>query len=419
MGSQICSSFFIRALVFVAQGSLSVELMELFKTTNIDFLGRRKYFLALSAVLITAGLASIISKGGLKMGIDFKGGTLVYVKFAEPPNVALIRTALTEKGLSVAGLQPFTEVGGTNELKIDLDLVSEEEDLTSGRTQIVETLDELYPKEEGKLDFNNAGSEALALRLGDNDRVSGLGLTTDELREVAETLIAFRDQAPHSGLVRDFSLITSVPGVNPDVITALPEATYLGGYAIRGLGAVGPKIGADLQLQARNATLAALGGMLLYIAFRFEWVYGVAAVVAVFHDVLVTLGFLSFFDREIELPVIAALLTLVGYSMNDSIVIFDRVRENRKQPKKQPLLQVLNLSVNQTMARTLLTSALTLVAVVALFLFGGEALRGFSFALVVGVVVGTYSSIFIAGPILLWWQGSRDVRVAGGGRPRH
>ena len=246
-----------------------------------------------------------------------------------------------------------------------------------------------------------------------------MGLTTDELREVAETLIAFRDQAPHSGLVRDFSLITSVPGVNPDVITALPEATYLGGYAIRGLGAVGPKIGADLQLQARNATLAALGGMLLYIAFRFEWVYGVAAVVAVFHDVLVTLGFLSFFDREIELPVIAALLTLVGYSMNDSIVIFDRVRENRKQPKKQPLLQVLNLSVNQTMARTLLTSALTLVAVVALFLFGGEALRGFSFALVVGVVVGTYSSIFIAGPILLWWQGSRDARVAGGGRPRH
>jgi preprotein translocase subunit SecF len=393
--------------------------MELFKITDIDFLGRRKYFLALSAVLIAAGLASMIAKGGLKMGIDFKGGTLVYVKFAEPPDVTRIRSALTEKGLSVAALQPFTEMGGTHELKIDLDLIPEEEDLTSGRIQIVETLDELYPREEGKLDFNNAGSEALALRLGDNSRVSGLGLTTDELREVAETLIAFRDQAPHSGLLRDFSVITSVPGVNPDITAVLPEETYLGGYAIRGLGAVGPKIGADLQLQARNATLAALGGMLLYVAFRFEWIYGVAAVAAVFHDVLVTLGFLSLFNREIELSVVAALLTLVGYSMNDSIVIFDRVRENRKSPKKQPLLQVLNLSVNQTLARTLLTSGLTLVAVVALFLFGGEALRGFSFALVVGVVVGTYSSIFIAGPILLWWQGPRNVRVASGGRARH
>ena len=392
--------------------------MELFKITDIDFLGRRKHFLILSAVLIVAGAASMAAKGGLKVGIDFKGGTLVYVKFAQAPDVDKIRSALTEKGLQVAALQPFTEMGESHELKIDLDLAADEQDLTSGRTRIIETLDGLYPSEEGKLDFNNAGVEVLASRLGSNDRVAGLGLTAEETREAAEMLIAFRDDAPRSGLVKDFSEMASVQGVNPDIIAALEQESYLGSYAIRGVGVVGPKIGADLQRQARNATLAALGGMLLYIAFRFEWIYGVAAVAAVFHDVFVTLGFFSLFDREIELPVIAGLLTLVGYSMNDSIVIFDRVRENRKLTRRQPLEQLLNLSINQTLARTVLTSGLTLVAVLALFLFGGEVLRGFSFALVVGVIVGTYSSIFIAGPILLWWQGSAAARAGGVRRAR-
>ena len=147
-------------------------------------------------------------------------------------------------------------------------------------------------------------------------------------------------------------------------------------------------------------------------------IYGVAAVVAVFHDVFITLGFLSLFDKEIELPVIAALLTLVGYSMNDSIVIFDRVRENLKLTRRQPLEVLINRSVNQTLARTLLTSGLTLIAVLCLFLFGGEVLRGFSFALVVGVIVGTYSSIFVASPILLWWQGVVSARAGGRGRSR-
>ena len=149
-----------------------------------------------------------------------------------------------------------------------------------------------------------------------NDRIAGLGLTSEELRETAEALIAFRDEPPRSGLLKDFSELTSVPGVNPDIIAALQQDAYAGAYAIRSVGVVGPKIGADLQEQARNATFAALAGMLVYIAFRFEWIYGVAAVAAVFHDVFITLGFFSLFDREIELPVIAGLLTLVGYSMN-------------------------------------------------------------------------------------------------------
>ncbi len=386
--------------------------MELFKATNIDFLGHRKKFFALSLALFVVGAASLVMRGGPRFGIDFKGGTLVYVKFKDAPRVDEIRAALTGKGLAVATLQPFEEGPDSHELKIDLDL-TEDEVLTEGKDRIVETLRELYGGEPEKLDFNNTTAEPLIERLRANAKLTAASLTAEEVEDGAGALIAFRDQPPQSGLVKEFSEVTSVPGVNPDIIAALQEEAYLGAFAIRGGGSVGPKIGADLQWQAFKATLFALGGMLLYIAFRFEWIYGIAAVAAVFHDVLITVGFFSLFDREIELTVIAAFLTLVGYSMNDTIVIFDRVRENRKWSRRRSLEDLLNLSVNQTLGRTVLTSGLTLVAVLCLFVFGGEVLRGFSFALVVGVLIGTYSSVFVASPILLWWQG---VAAARGGR---
>lgn len=389
--------------------------MQLFKSSNIDFLGRRKYFIGLSLLLFLAGTASIIQKGGLKLGVDFKGGTLVYVKFKEAPNVSQIREALTERGLAVATLQPFTEGANSHELKIDLDL-AEEAALTSGRSKVIATLREIYPGEPGKLDFNNAPAETLIARLRGNSGISAL--ESSDVSSAVNALTAFRDEFPQSGLVKFFPQLASVEGVSPGMIAALRQEAYLGSFAIRGVEAVGPKIGKDLQRQARNATLAALAGMLIYIALRFEWIYGVAAVLAVFHDVAITLGFFSLFDREIGLPVVAALLTLVGYSMNDSIVIFDRVRENLKLTRRQSLEVLVNRSVNQTLARTLLTSGLTLIAVLCLFLFGGEVLRGFSFALVVGVIVGTYSSIFVASPVLLWWQGVVTARGSRGGRSR-
>ena len=206
--------------------------------------------------------------------------------------------------------------------------------------------------------------------------------------------------------------------MNPDIISALQEETYLGEFTIRGGGVVGPKVGGDLQWQAIKATFFALAAMLVYIAFRFEWVYGVAAVIAVFHDVIVTVGFFSIFNREIDLNVVAALLTLVGYSMNDTIVIFDRVRENLQLRGRVPLEQLLNESVNQTLGRSVLTSGLTFIAVVCLYIFGGEVLRGFAFALVVGVVVGSYSTIFIASPIVLWYRNLVRVRGKGGAAAR-
>lgn len=180
-----------------------------------------------------------------------------------------------------------------------------------------------------------------------------------------------------------------------------PERTA---YEVIATDAVGAVAGAQLRNKAIAATLAALVGILIYIAFRFEWTYGAAAVIAVFHDVLVTLGFFSIFQWEISLTVIAALLTLVGFSVNDTIVVFDRIRENRRLHRRDSLYKITNDSINQTLSRTSITNGLVFLSVLAMVIFGGEVLRGFSLALTVGVIFGTYSSIAVASPIMVWWQ---------------
>ena len=186
-----------------------------------------------------------------------------------------------------------------------------------------------------------------------------------------------------------------------EVITEALNEGFAGQFEILTSDSVGPKMGSDLRRQAVLATLYALGGILIYIAFRFEWIYGVAAVFAVFHDTLITLGFFSIFDKEINLTVIAALLTLVGYSVNDTIVVFDRVRENLRLSRRMTFESILNRSINQTLSRTILTSGLTLVAGLAMYFFGGDVINNFAFALVIGVLVGTYSSIAVAAPMVL------------------
>jgi preprotein translocase subunit SecF len=180
-------------------------------------------------------------------------------------------------------------------------------------------------------------------------------------------------------------------------------------YEIIATDAVGAVAGAQLRNKAIATTLAALVGILMYIAFRFEWTYGAAAVIAVFHDVLVTLGFFSIFQWEVSLTVIAALLTLVGFSVNDTIVIFDRIRENRRLHRRDSLYKITNDSINQTLSRTVITSGLVFLSVLAMVLFGGEVLRGFSLALLIGVVFGTYSSVAIASPIMVWWEQRLDL----------
>jgi preprotein translocase subunit SecF len=175
-------------------------------------------------------------------------------------------------------------------------------------------------------------------------------------------------------------------------------------YSIRNFEVIGAQIGQDLRRQALMATAGAAGGMLLYLSYRFRPAYGVAAVLAMAHDALITIGLFSLLNQEISLTVVAALLTLVGYSMNDTIVVFDRIRENRRRHEREPLAETINRSINQTLSRTILTSGLTLLTALSLLLFGGPVLHGFSLALVIGIVVGTFSSIFIASPILLAWE---------------
>jgi preprotein translocase subunit SecF len=231
-----------------------------------------------------------------------------------------------------------------------------------------------------------------------------VALSTEDLRKLAVAITDYRNTPPRSGLIRSFDELSAVPGVTPAIINVMKKELTLAPFVVRSFELVGPKIGDELRWQALKATLLALGGMLVYIAFRFEWIYGVAAVLAVFHDTIVTVGLFSIFDKEISLTVLAALLTLVGYSMNDTIVVFDRIRENLKLFRKEKFSELVNLSLNQTLSRTVLTTGLTFLTVVMLWLFGGQVLNGFSFALVVGIIVGTYSSIFIATPILIYWQ---------------
>jgi preprotein translocase subunit SecF len=264
------------------------------------------------------------------------------------------------------------------------------------------------PDAGAKLDINMAGQSDLIDRLRDPLAQAGASLSDDQVQALVKRIVDYR--AAHSGLIHNLDELSSVPGVTPQVLNVLRQQCFTGNFAIRSAEVVGPKIGADLRQQAINVVLIALAAMLVYIAFRFEWIYGVAAVIAVFHDTIITIGLFSLFNKPIDLTVIAALLTLVGYSMNDTIVTFDRIRENLRMQTRGSFEHIVNLSINQTLSRTVLTSGLTFLTALSLFLFGGQVLSGFSFALVVGIIVGTYSSIFIASPILVFWHNLSESR---------
>ena len=378
--------------------------MELFRNTNYDFLGKKWPFIILSLLLTAAGLTSLAVKGGPRYGIDFKGGALIRVAFAQRPPVDKVRSVLDAKGLN-ADVQ---EVQGKQEDIIGTD-VREDRALQAARQNIVSTLTASFGQPaNGKYNVNGGGADALANQLRVPLQNAGIAMNDQQVNDLATNIIAYRTQ--HSGLIRNLDDLRSVPGVTPQVLNVLKQQLYPDTLAVVGVDQVGPRIGAELQHKAILAVLYALGGMLVYIAFRFEWIYGAAAVVAVFHDTIITIGLFSLFNKEISLTVVAALLTLVGYSMNDTIVTFDRIRENLKLLRREKLEPIINLSVNQTLSRTVLTSGLTLLTALALFLFGGQVLNGFAFALVCGIIVGTYSSVYVAAPILVFFNNFMESR---------
>jgi preprotein translocase subunit SecF len=390
--------------------------MQIFRDTNFDFMGKKVPFVGLSLLLTAAGLISLAMKGGPAYGIDFKGGTLVYVKFAQTPGDDAVRTAL---GKRIPGEISVVAVQGTNELMIQTELRNEKE-LQSTRQTIEETLAASFGGsiDASKLNFTGAPAARVYERINLPLQKAGVFVSDVDLRKLVDDMLAFRDKNK-GGMLSSFDDLSAVPGVTPQILNVIKQEAYLGKFLVRNTEVVGPRVGAELRNQAVLATLYALGGMLIYIGLRFEFAYGFAAVLAVLHDTIITIGLFSLFNKEISLTVVAALLTLVGYSMNDTIVVFDRIRETLQKGRKGSMTDIVNRSINETLSRTIMTSGLTFLTAVALWLFGGQVLNGFAFALVVGIMVGTYSSIFVASPILVWWQGVVDSRKSqsGGGAP--
>ena len=373
--------------------------MQIFRDTNFDFMGNKWPLIGLSLLLTAAGLVSLVVQGGPRYGIDFKGGTLLYVKFAEKPSEESIRAALSKK---IPGEISVISVQGTNELMIETEIKNERE-LQSTRQAIEDTLASVFSAQADKLDFTGAAAARVYERLNLPLQKAGVFISDEDLRKLVTEVLSFRDKQK-GGILSNFDELGSVPGMTPQILTVIKQEGYIGKYLVRNTEVVGPKVGNELRTQALLATLYALAGMLIYVGLRFEFVYGFAAVIAVFHDTIITIGLFSLFHKEISLTVIAALLTLVGYSMNDTIVVFDRIRENLQRGRKGDMTEIVNRSINETLSRTIMTSGLTFLTAVALWLFGGQVLNGFAFALVVGIMVGTYSSIFVASPILVFWQ---------------
>jgi len=379
--------------------------VEFFRNPNIDFLGKKWYFLAFSLVFSVAGVLSMLFWHGIPLGVDFRGGTLVYVKFSHTPNNDKIRSDLDRVGLHNAKIQSYGPPAN-DEVLIDLaEKETSEAALDKGKAQIIGALEN--NAQTGKTDLNNASSLTIKDYLLQKDP-QHLGTDADvRYTAVAQAIVGYRDRVK-GGVLSSLDELKSV--TDPATVTSLQEGFYLSDFGVRNVEIVGPQVGAQLQRQAVLAIAYSLAGMLVYLGFRFEWIYGVAAVVTVFHDTLITVGAFSLTNKPISLTVVAAILTLVGYSNNDTIVVFDRIRENIKLMRREKLADIVNRSINQTLSRTILTAGLTFLTVLALYLFGGEVLHGFSFALVIGILIGTYSSIAIAAPILVAYQDWRSDR---------
>lgn len=379
--------------------------MELFRETNINFLRWKWWAIGLSWALIVVGLLAIFVQKGLRFGIDFAGGTQIALKFKDKPDIDRLRKLLDAGNFGDTGIQRY-EAPEKNEI-----LVRVQQQKTEGRDITAEVLALLRQglgasNDPAKLDLNLQGRDNLAARLlaGDPDRAAAKPDTNpaDYYARVAEQIVARRSEL---GIFRSPADVDGVPGISPPVKEWVKANTATGPFVLLSAENVGPQVGADLRKKALWAVGASMLGMLVYIGWRFRSLpFGIGAVVALIHDTLITVGMLALLGREFNLVVVAAILTLVGYSVNDTVVVFDRVRENQRSPKKEPLESVINRSINQTLSRTVLTSGATMLVVVALFFLGGEVLNTFALTLMIGIVIGTYSSIYVAAPIVVIWR---------------
>jgi len=389
--------------------------VEILKSVSIDWLGKKWYFIAASLVLLVIGTAAYLTRGGLAYGIDFTGGTIIYLKFDKTPDIELIRKALKPEAVGTTIIQRYGQPE-ENSVVVRMQSAMEVEQGVGAGQKVVRSLlmNALAPQDAARVeaDFNAVALESLAeyLKGADPDNLKAQNKTVQESGEhyqsLARRMLDYRDRV-RDGLLTSLDELGQAPGVSPQAVAAVKKGFFTAPFAVKGVESVGAIVGSDLRRRATLAVGLSLMGMLVYIAFRFKPIYGVAAIVALAHDVAITLGLFAVTQKEISLTVIAALLTLVGYSVNDTIVVFDRVRENLRLYRKESLTEILNLSINQTLSRTIMTSGMTFIAVASLLMFGGEVLNGFSFALTVGIIIGTYSSIAVASPIVDAWYRHR------------
>ncbi|MFP3939349.1 MAG: protein translocase subunit SecF [Acidobacteriota bacterium] len=376
--------------------------MEFLTNTNIDFMKYRRGWIVVSLVLIVASVLAIFVHGKLNVGVDFAGGTQLTLQFQETPEIDEIRVILAEAGLDDALIQRFGDAG-SNEVLIKTPLPEDPEVDVQGR--ILQALDARYNPEVRALDLNRTGADPVAglLLQQDPEGVAQEGGDTaaEYYSGIAESLLEAREDL---GIFASWDQVGTAAGVGEEVLASLRDNASLGTYALLGAENVGPQIGRELRTKGVMAVVLSLFGMLAYIWVRFELRFGIGALAATVHDVFVVLGLYAWMDFEFNLTTVAAFLTLVGYSVNDTVVIFDRVRENLRLTRRESLPEVINRSINQNLSRTVLTSGTTLLATGALLVLGGDVLRGFAFVLTVGIVVGTYSSVYIASPFTILWE---------------
>lgn len=398
--------------------------MQIFVNTNFDFLGKRYIALAISFLVILAGLIFLIHHKAetgnlLNYGIDFAGGTLIQVRFAKTLSIESLRTDIEALNLGDTMINTFGDVNeflirieGSEEIEEPTSTTGERKDidklLEQMSSQVAEALrtpEDIQAREKGLTDLNNVGRQKIIEDLQkiirekrDNQELSAINLqqVADGIKNVLES---------NSGIITTFDQLKPVAGNNKALFDLMKETFYLGSFAVKRVEMVGPKVGADLRRKAMGAIVSAMIGILIYITIRFKFLsFGVGAIAALAHDVFITTSIFAISGGEFNLPIIAALLTIVGYSLNDTIVVFDRIRDNLKLLRREPFMVIINKSINQTLSRTILTSLTTLIVVLCLFLIGSEVIKPFAFALLIGIFIGTYSSIYIASPVILLWH---------------
>jgi len=374
--------------------------MQIFKKPNFKLMRYKFLAFGLSAVVIAVGIINIWVHKGLNYGVDFAGGTLVQIRFKSVFPIGELRQSLSDTGLGASKIQEVER--GEREYIIRTMLPEEELDqeleahviMGNRVVDALKTEVDKTSQEKGLKDLNVIELDALIALLGET--------YPDKAEEAAGAIIDLRQSAEQKGIIEDFNQIEQ-SGIDNEIINDLKNRTFLGSMVIKRRETVGPQVGQELRRRTTQATVWALIGMLIYIGIRFKFAYGVAAILTLAHDVLITVGLFSLTSRELNLPVIAAILTIVGYSLNDTIVIFDRVRDNLKILRKLEFENILNSSINQTLSRTVITSSTTLLTVLALFIFGGEVINDFAFTMMIGVIIGTYSSIYMSCSLLLYF----------------